>query len=276
MSANADWVVPATADERRYFVLDVSERRRGNPNYFTALYRAIHGAQLSAFLAYLLNLDLADFDFRNPPHTAALNRQKLRSADSLTAFWYDCLIAGAIVGIEDTDWPLTIVTQALFGAYVRYAHDHGDRHPLSDAMAVKKLAELLPDSGFRPFRPRLQGGDRPPSYKLPSLDECRAAFLAAMKIDGHGGAWWDGGPWPAETRGNPGAVSEDGEDGGFSNSLYESNDSDSDFPHHGTAETNLFYHISIYIMVTTLTGMTIRERLRAPVVMGRLRGPDRR
>ena len=35
MASNADWVVPATADERRYFVLDVSDMpQRGDRGYF--------------------------------------------------------------------------------------------------------------------------------------------------------------------------------------------------------------------------------------------------
>ena len=111
MASNADWVVPATHDERRYFVLDVSECRRGDREYFTRLYSALDGDELPAFLNYLLRLDLSDFDHRNPPHTMALNRQKLASADSLTRFWYDCLTNGEIVGTDEPDWPEDVVAQ---------------------------------------------------------------------------------------------------------------------------------------------------------------------
>ena len=69
MASNNDWVVPATADERRYFVLDVSDERKGDVAYFTALAAAIDGDELAAFLDYLLQLDLPGFDHRNPPHT---------------------------------------------------------------------------------------------------------------------------------------------------------------------------------------------------------------
>ena len=34
MASNADWVVPASADERRYFVLDVSDAHRQDHAYF--------------------------------------------------------------------------------------------------------------------------------------------------------------------------------------------------------------------------------------------------
>jgi phage/plasmid primase-like uncharacterized protein len=184
MASNADWVVPATADERRYFVLDVDDCRRGDREYFAKLYEAINGAELPAFLDNLLKLDLADFDHRNPPHTAALNAQKLAGADSLTRFWLDCLTAGEIVGADDGDWPEDIPRQTLHDRYVTHAHDHGDRHPFSDAITAKKLAELMPGKVLRSIRPLKPHGDnlRPRRYALANLRECRAAFLEALRI----------------------------------------------------------------------------------------------
>jgi phage/plasmid primase-like uncharacterized protein len=199
MASNADWVVPATSDERRYFVLDVSDCRRGDREYFTKLHQAIDGTELPAFLDHLLSLGLSGFDFRNPPHTAALNAQKLAGADSLTRFWLDCLTNGEIVGgdihgmtLEDIDnqWPSDIVAQILHAAYVAHAHDHGDRRPFTDAHMAKKLAGWMPDGKFESLRSRDSYGDvkRPTRYKIRSLDNCRASFLKAMGIDDY--------PWP--------------------------------------------------------------------------------
>jgi Family of unknown function (DUF5906) len=109
IASNADWVVPVTHDERRYFVLDVSDEKRGDREYFRKLYAAIEGDELPAFLDFLLKMDLSGFDHRNPPHTAALNRQKLVGADSVAKFWLDCLTDGVIspggaVGLTTTAW----------------------------------------------------------------------------------------------------------------------------------------------------------------------------
>ena len=185
VASNADWVVPATHDERRYFVLDVSDCRRGDRDYFTKLNNAIDGDELPAFLGYLLNLDLSGFDHRNPPHTTALNRQKLAGADSLTAFWLDCLTNGEIIGTGEPEWPEDVVAQVLHGAYVDHAHTHGDRHPLRDHHMAEKLATLMPGACLRRTRPWRPYGDnpRPTRYALQPLDDCRAAFLKAMKID---------------------------------------------------------------------------------------------
>ena len=97
MASNNDWVVPASADERRYFVLDVSDERKGDIAYFKALAAAIEGDELAALLDDLLQMDLSGFDHRNPPHTDGLNKQKLIGGDSLQKFWLDCLTAGRIV-----------------------------------------------------------------------------------------------------------------------------------------------------------------------------------
>ena len=194
--------MPATADERRYFVLDVADCKRGDRDYFTKLYQAIGGDELAAFFDYLLRLDLSEFDFRNPPHTTALNRQKLAGADSLTRFWLDCLTNGEIVGADvagltvarDTDaWPEDIVAQVLHGAYVAHAHDHGDRRPLADQHMAQRLAKLMPVETLRRDRGRSKPyGEivRPTRYLIPHLDACRAAVLEAMQISAY--TWPEG------------------------------------------------------------------------------------
>jgi hypothetical protein len=192
IASNHDWVVPASPEERRYFVLDVADGRRGDRAYFSALHAAIEGDELPGFLAHLLTLPLADFDHRNPPHTAALNEQKLISADSLTKFWLDCLTQGGIVGSEVIEgWPEDVVVQVLHAAYQDHAHAHGDRHPLSDARMAKELQKLLPGRALPRVRPHKPWGavQRPPRYRLPGLDHARTAFLEGMGVDPADHAW---------------------------------------------------------------------------------------
>jgi phage/plasmid-associated DNA primase len=188
MSSNNDWVIPASADERRYFVLDVPDTRKGDRSYFTRLAAAIEGEELAAFLAYLLSLDLAGFDHRNPPHTDGLNKQKLIGGNTLQKFWLDCLTNGRIdnAALGD-DWPADIVCHQLYDAYKEYVHDLGDRYPLTSQLLGTKLRELCPDGKLDVIRPHKPHGDdpRPRRYVLPSLGDARAAFLKAMKIEAH-------------------------------------------------------------------------------------------
>ncbi|HEX2525293.1 MAG TPA: primase-helicase family protein [Geminicoccus sp.] len=190
MSSNNEWVVPVSAEERRYFVLDVSDAKKGDKKYFIDLAAAIEGDELAAMLHDLLAMDLSEFNHREPPHTEGLNRQKLIGADSFTKFWYDCLMMGDLLGIGEADWPIDVVCEELRGAYVEYAKQHGDRHPITLNQIGVKLRELSP-SGFETFRSRepWNGKPRPTRYQLFSLDEHREAFLKAMKIDPAGHQW---------------------------------------------------------------------------------------
>jgi phage/plasmid primase-like uncharacterized protein len=198
LASNAEWVVPATADERRFFVLEVPPKRKGDAAYFRELRRAIDGSETPPFLHDLLAMDLSGFDHRNPPHTAGLAQQKLAGADSVTAFWHDCLSAGHIVrsfsyrdddgeGAEEVGedgWPRSIVKEVLHRRYVAHARDHGERRPVPDSRLTTQLKKLLPEEWNLHFRPRVPWGNnpRPARYALPDLATCREAFAQAMNI----------------------------------------------------------------------------------------------
>ena len=79
MSSNSEWVVPAGADARRYFVLDVSPTNMQDAKYFGAIVRQMDNGGRGALLKYLLELDVSRFDVRAVPQTAALADQKTRS-----------------------------------------------------------------------------------------------------------------------------------------------------------------------------------------------------
>jgi hypothetical protein len=193
IASNNEWVVPVSADERRYVVLDVPETKKGDAKYFTQLFKAIEGDELPAFLDHLLNLDLSEFDHRNPPHTEALNKQKIIGLDSVHQFWMDCLVNGEIFGAGEAEWPKDIPVQVMHAAYVEHARAHGERHPVADNHMAAKLAEVMPNKILKKTRPykAYEGlGDRPHRYALKDLAECRESFLTAMRIDAY--------EWPDE------------------------------------------------------------------------------
>lgn len=79
MSSNSEWVVPAGADARRYFVLNVGDAHIQDHNYFAAIAAQMDNGGREAFLHYLLNRDLASFNVRLVPQTEALAEQKAHS-----------------------------------------------------------------------------------------------------------------------------------------------------------------------------------------------------
>ena len=79
MSSNADWVIPAGADARRYFVVTVADHQKQQHDYFAAISAEMEAGGREALLGHLLERDLSTFNVRDVPQTEALADQKAHS-----------------------------------------------------------------------------------------------------------------------------------------------------------------------------------------------------
>lgn len=83
MNANPGWVVPASGDERRFFVLDISAARRLDFEYFAAIDEQMKAGGLAAMMFDLTHMRLVDWiELRSAPRTPWLADQQAHSMPS--------------------------------------------------------------------------------------------------------------------------------------------------------------------------------------------------
>ena len=205
MASNEEWVIPASIDARRFFVLEVGEARKNDHAYFGAIWAQMEAGGYAAMLGELLAFDLAKFNVRAVPQTEALNCQRKLSLSTTDSWWSDCLARGYVfqskLGLEDTFgiWMDKVATELLFASYITFAKSRNERHPLTRETLGKylvgvgarpgKLTKVPINESFRNSREAPVIGDRAYGYYLGSLEQARTAFTAATKIS----VAWDGG-----------------------------------------------------------------------------------
>lgn len=184
VASNNDWVIPAGLDERRFFVVEVSDTHQQDHKYFKALHDEMNNGGREAMLYDLLHTDLSGVNLRNIPQTAGLMEQKLLSADSITKFWFSRLQEGSQLR-EDGGWQPYAETQKLFDQYAAYARTLGYSRIEDAALFSRKLRELCPPeggsvgiSGPRRFS---QNGRRINVLEFPKLSVCRRKFETVSK-----------------------------------------------------------------------------------------------
>jgi hypothetical protein len=181
IASNNDWVVPAGMEERRFFVLDISDIRQQDHNYFKPIHNQMNNGGLEALLYYLLNMDISTINLRVFEKTEALFQQKYLSMSSVQKFWYDRLEEGVIVPDNPRypeDWPAIIYNDDLFNAYLSSTDS---RRALNAKQFGRSFLKLCKNSGRT--RP-IDGGVRRYARIIPALEECRTEFekLIGAKI----------------------------------------------------------------------------------------------
>jgi len=120
MASNDNHVVPAGGDERRFFVLDVSERKQKDTDYFGAMVEEQQKGGREALLHHLLTYPLGKFEVRNAPTTDALQEQKLLSLSVEEEWWYQKLYEGRLLP-EHLDWHVETMKTQMMDDFVENA-----------------------------------------------------------------------------------------------------------------------------------------------------------
>lgn len=160
-ATNDKWAVPADEDERRYTVLDVSDKRAQDHDYFAAFTKEMNEDGPAALLAYLKQYKYDGINLRKPYRTAALADQKVRNQRGTPlGFWVEVLNKGVIDEKKDSDgkaWftdtrrneapPKTgvfvVPKPVVYKAYCDYSrrNRHGD--PVPEAEFGKETGEIF-------------------------------------------------------------------------------------------------------------------------------------
>jgi hypothetical protein len=210
MASNEEWVVPASLDARRFFVLEVIDSAKNNHAYFGEIWAQMDAGGYAAMLSDLLNMDLAHFNVRAVPATEGLQQQRKLSLPIPVAWWKDCLERGYVfrskLGLEKhfAVWFEVISTELLFASYMEFAEKRNERHPLGrehlgrlvrrmggEARRLSKAAvgEHLVDEtntyGGSHRVARVVEHPRPPGYSIGTLRSVCAAFteVTGLSVD---------------------------------------------------------------------------------------------
>jgi hypothetical protein len=110
MSSNNDWVIPAGAEARRYFVLNVGDNHMQDHDYFAAIVKEMDNGGREALLYELLNRDLSHFNIRTVPQTDALAEQKQHSRRGIDRLVETIAHDGALPAAHLTQRDVAITT----------------------------------------------------------------------------------------------------------------------------------------------------------------------
>ena len=201
MASNNDWVAPATKDERRYFVLDVSSKKIGNTKYFEKLHSDIRDDDVkAAFLFDMLNRDISKFHVNKVPETAGLKSQRLQTLDSFGRYWVDVLNRGYLfeaISHNEYDfnqWMEEPAVQLINAGYEQWR----DKHKLtkfdilSETEVGKRLTKWYGSKKRGSFK-KIAGSDyqgnaiqttnRPSYYSIGNLEDAKKVFCEFERID---------------------------------------------------------------------------------------------
>jgi hypothetical protein len=201
VGSNADWVVPAGLEERRFAVLEVGEDHIQDGDYFAAIDAEMDAGGREALLRFLLDYDLRSVDLRTIPKTAALAEQKVSSLTAEQGWWLDTLGRGELPWGCDRagDCP----ADRLFNRYVEHARRRGaPRRAIATMVGIflHKVAPGLVKNRNGYFRDSGSDLVQGATYEFPPLADCRAAFAARMQT---APTWYGTEEWRAEPRREP-------------------------------------------------------------------------
>lgn len=171
MTSNAEQVIPAGADERRFLVLDVDPKHKQDTAYFGNLVQEMERGGLAAMLYDLLDYDYSAIDIRTAPKTEALITQKLLSLRPHERWLFEKVSEGCLLFTHGGEWCQEVGKEEVYEDYCETMKRTGARPIITPNEMGKFLKRFFGEklTGFRPH-------SQPRHWRFPALKECREIF----------------------------------------------------------------------------------------------------
>jgi hypothetical protein len=173
MASNSDKIVPASIDERRFAVFEVSGKYQQNKDYFKALVSEINNGGLEALLFYLRGYNLDDWHPRNNvPKSAVLNEQRINSLPPEARAWFECLAQGHYPFYIKDSGRYFLPTQS----FTKHVNENYRRSFISDRIT----ADFFGKKGAQSMGFEKCDNNRPRGFWVPDLHEARKIWDEVM------------------------------------------------------------------------------------------------
>ena len=181
LATNSEWAAPVSLTDRRYFVLNVSDSRKNDYDFFKQLNYEQNNGGSEALLQALMDFDLSDFEVRSIPETSARLEQKLLSMEPIEKWWLEILsnedftVGGKILDFDDINRVAKSDLLYSFNEHTKaYKTNHRNWEARRLCSQFKKLV---------PFAMDKRRGSGPREYEFPSLNECKLFFAEKYSLD---------------------------------------------------------------------------------------------
>ena len=186
MCSNEDWVVPASGDERRFFILRIDGQRQSQ-DYFKRLFYEIDNGGAECLYAWLLGRKEDDsVCLFEPPLTEGLDDQKVVSFPPHIQWLEDTLSRGELImndsGSATKPWDSTISGRE---AYESYLHWKNQRRLYGVPIGPRQFKKALLGPGSilnGSSCVKRMGTATERFYDVGSLEAARAAFISSLKL----------------------------------------------------------------------------------------------
>lgn len=180
MASNDRKAIPAELGDRRYFIVEVSDQKVGDHQYFTDLVAEMNSGGPAALLHLLLCRPISNFKPSAFPVTSARIDQILDTLDPVQKWYYEALDNGLKfargIQVNLANNPGTVVAKdAVYQLYVDWHKINIGYSPESK----KALTQVLSGFGVTSTRPNING-QRPNCYVFPDLSTCRGVFESVI------------------------------------------------------------------------------------------------
>jgi hypothetical protein len=183
LASNHSHVAQIDTDDRRFMFFRVSEKQKGDFEYWDKVHAAIKDpAVISAIVSALQRIDLIDFNVRLRPKTKAHIDQKIRSLSGFNRYWFELLQSGELKG--DNQCLILVWSDASFisthdmmRGWKEYERGQKQYAPRQERDFHSALKRLCPSASKGR---QTAHGNQKRGYQLPSLPDARADFTKAM------------------------------------------------------------------------------------------------